>query len=340
MANTRYDNFVLENMLTEALTTQIELSNYMTIDDSLVENAGMTKKVNTYSSTGDVEDVAEGSGNTASIEMSYTTSTYDVGTTQGRFIYTDEDEMSDPFLVDNGINHLAKKLTNKMVEKTVAEWKKATLQQGYASTISTDTIIDAIGLLNKENDEEAGLFLLINPSMKAAMRKALGDDLKYSEGFARTGYIGTVCGVPVITSKAIDNNIAILASKKAVTCFVKKNASVSSERNENTRTNTIYGRMVNVVALTDAKEVVFIGKNPTTATTITTSAAGAKTVAGAATTGAVVKVYINGKLDGTTTAASSAYSYTATANLASGDKIKVVAQAEGQIASIKEVVVD
>ena len=260
MSNTRYENFVLENMLTEALTTQIGISNYMTIDDSLVETAGMTKKVNTYSSTGDVEDVAEGAGNTNSITMSYTTSTYDVATTQGRFVYTDEDEMTDPFLVDNGISDLGKKLTNKLTAKAITEFEKATLKVEYTTAIAFSDIVDAIGMLNKENDEEAGLFMLVNPDMKAALRKALGDDLKYSEGFARTGYIGSVCGVPVITSKAVHADEAIIASKKAVSCFVKKNASISSERNENTRTNTIYGRMVNVVALTDAKEVVLIKK--------------------------------------------------------------------------------
>ena len=247
MANTRYENIVLQDKLTEALKTAISISSYITMDDSLTEAAGMTKRVNTYASTGDVQDVAEGEGNTTNITMAYTSKDYKVTTTQGRFVWTDEDEMTDPFLVDSGITDLGKKLTNNLVDKAIAELLKADLK-----------IVDAIALLNKENDEEAGLFMLVNPAMKGALRKVLGDDLKYSEGFARTGYIGSVCGVPVVVSKAVPNGKAIVASPKAVTCFVKKDSEVETDREQNTRTNTIYGRFVNVVALTDASEVVVI----------------------------------------------------------------------------------
>lgn len=169
MANTRYENFVLQDKLTEALKTAISISNYITLDDSLTESAGMTKKINTYASTGDVQDVAEGAGNTTDITMSYTTKEYKVGTTQGRFVCTDEDEMTDPFLVDSGIIDLGKKLTNNLVEKAIAEMEKATLKVEYANggMISFNNIVDAIAKLNKENDEEAGLFMLVNPAMKA-----------------------------------------------------------------------------------------------------------------------------------------------------------------------------
>jgi hypothetical protein len=77
-----------------------------------------------------------------------------------------------------------------------------------------------------------------------------------------------------------------------------------------------------------------MGPGQATAATITTYTAGAKTVAGAATTGATVEVYINGKLDKTATAASSAYSVTCSENLASGDKVKVIAKLDGYINSV------
>ena len=260
MANTRYENIVLQDKLTEALNTGISISNYMTIDTSLTETAGMQKVIHVYSSTGNVADVTEGNGNTSAITMSYTAKPYTVATTQGMFKYTDEDEMADPFLVDGGITDLGKKLSNSLVSKAIAEFEKATLVQTYAKggTITFDNIVDAIAKLNKENDEEAGLFMLVNPAMKASLRKALGDDLKYSESFARTGYIGTVCGVPVITSKAVVAGHAYIASKAAVTCFVKKDSEIETDRDINTRTNTVIGRFVNVVALTDANEVVLL----------------------------------------------------------------------------------
>lgn len=64
--------------------------------------------------------------------------------------------------------------------------------------------------------------------------------------------------MPVIVSKAVTDGEAILASKKTVPRFVKKDTEIETDRDKNTRTNTIYGRFVNVVALTDANEVVLI----------------------------------------------------------------------------------
>jgi len=53
-SHTIYDNFVLENKINELLTTAIDLSNYMTVDNSLTENAGMTKIINRYTAEGNV----------------------------------------------------------------------------------------------------------------------------------------------------------------------------------------------------------------------------------------------------------------------------------------------
>lgn len=328
MSNSRYENFVLEDKLNEALTTGLSISQFLTIDESLKEEAGMMKKINKYSSTGDVQDVAEGYGNTSAIEMGYTQETYTVGTTQGRFIYTDEDEMTDPFLVDAGITDLGKKLVNNMVDKAIDEYKKASKNIASAS-ISFDDFVDAIALLNKENDEEAGLFALVNPDMKGKLRKAMGDDLKYVEAFVRSGYIGSVCGVPVYVSKAIPNDMVIIASKKAVTAFVKKSTEIEQDRDKNTRTNTIYGRFVNVVALTNDDEVAFIAKASTTPT-ITTYTKNAKTVAGTCGAGAEVKVYINGVFDGKATVSGTSFTYTAKANLAAADVVKVIAREDGK----------
>ena len=100
--------------------------------------------------------------------------------------------------------------------------------------------------------------MLINPAQQASFRKNLKDDLKYVEGFVRSGYIGSVCGVPVIVSKAVPAGEAYLASREAVTCFVKKGSEVEQERDANTRQNKVYARKVMLIALTDANKVVKI----------------------------------------------------------------------------------
>lgn len=75
MGNTRYENFVLENKLNEILATKLAMSQFLTTNTSLEANEGMTWKVNVYDATGDVEDVAEGAGNSGAIEMAYTQNT-------------------------------------------------------------------------------------------------------------------------------------------------------------------------------------------------------------------------------------------------------------------------
>jgi hypothetical protein len=60
MAHQVYENVVLSNRINDILTTEVNLNNYMTIDNSLAENAGMKKKVITYTSTGNVEALGMG----------------------------------------------------------------------------------------------------------------------------------------------------------------------------------------------------------------------------------------------------------------------------------------
>lgn len=255
MAHTIYQNFILANKVSDILTTQVDLNTYMTVDTELAENAGMKKVINTYTATGNVQNLAMGEGNTADIEVSFTPTEYTVGTTQGRFKYYDEQEMADPMVVDAGLDGIAKTMVNDFTTKAIAEYEKATLTlTGTAWTF--DTVVDAIAKMNLE--DETGLFLLISPADQANFRKALKDDLKYVEGFVRTGYIGSVCGVPVIVSKAVAKGKGYLATKDAITLFIKKDTEIEQERDANTRENRVFVRKVALVALTDATKLVKI----------------------------------------------------------------------------------
>lgn len=258
MAHTLYENKVLENKIESLLTTAIDMNSYMTIDNSLTQTAGMKKAVNVYTATGNVEDVAEGQGNSGDISVSFTTKEYEVKTTQGKFSYFDEQEMKDPMVVEVGLKAIAEKMTNDLTAKAIAELGKATKTATYNLGITFDNIVDAIATLNVE--DESGLFLLVNAGDKAGLRKSLGEELKYSEGFARTGYIGSVCGVPVIVSKAVPASTAFLATKEAVTCFVKKGSEIEQERTADTRKNDVIARKVMLVALTDDTKVVKLTK--------------------------------------------------------------------------------
>lgn len=255
MAHTVYENEVLSNKINDILTTSVDLNSYLTIDTSLAENAGMKKVINTYTSTGVIEELAMGEGNSSSIEVTFSPVEYEVKTYQGKFAFYDEQEMTDPLVVDTGLKHSADIMTNTFTAKAVAEWEKATLTH-TAATWAFDVVVDAIAKMNLEN--EGGLFMLISPADKAAIRKALKDDLKYNEDYVRAGYIGTVCGVPVIVSKAVTAGTAYLATKEAVTLFVKKQSETEYERDADKRNNSYWIRKVAVVALTDATKVVKI----------------------------------------------------------------------------------
>ena len=256
-----YDNFVLENKIEDMLITKLDLAQYATHDDSLTETAGMKKIVNKYTATGNVQDLKMGEGNTDDIEVAFESQEYVVGTTQGRFPYYDEEAMTDPMVVDVGIQKLSAQMVNDLTTKIVAEFNKTGLVE-YGVTWTFDNIVDAISVFDQSVETEEGLFLLINPAQIASFRKNLEDSLKYVEGFVRTGYIGTVCGVPVIATKAVPAGQAFLATKKAVTIFTKKGSEIEQERIANDRLNKIYARKVMVVALTDGTKCVRLSSNP------------------------------------------------------------------------------
>ena len=255
MAHTIYENIILSNKINDILTTQIDLNSYMTIDTSMTEQAGMKKVINTYTATGEVEELAMGEGNSTEITVSFVPTEYEVKTFQGKFAFYDEQEMTDPMVVDVGLEGSAKTMINTFTAKAVEEFGKATLTVP-ATAWNFEVVVDAIAKMNLESEE--GLFLLISPADQANFRKELKDDLKYAEGFVRTGYIGSVCGVPVIVSKAVPAGTGFLATKEAVSVFIKKDTETEYKREPDTRHNAYWVRKVAVVALTDATKVVKI----------------------------------------------------------------------------------
>lgn len=185
--------------------------------------------------------------------------------------------------------------------------------------------------------------MLVGLKAKAAIRKQLKDELKYVEDFARKGYIGSIMGMPVYESKAVPEDCAFIATKEAVTAFIKKGVESEQERVPNTRQNILYLRKCMVVALTNANKVIMMGPAQTTTVTCVADKSDA-TITGAADTGAVVYAYqADGTFIGKATAASNAYSISASA-VASGwtagtSKVFVVVEEAGKCNEYKEATV-
>jgi len=258
MANTPYENIVLSNKITSILNTKLNTKPLMTIDSDLTVSAGMTKTINVYTYTGTVEELAEGAGNTVTGTADYVDTDYTVKTSQQKASYTDEKIMKDPTFIDTIIKGMADKMVNKINADYFAELAKVTLGVTYAKdgAISYNTVVDAVAKM--EFEDESGLFLIINSGMLADLRKdTLFVSAKLGEILFK-GQIATICGMPVILSNLCPAGVSYVAHKDAVTLFIKKDVTVADERDEDTRTNFAFARMVNLIALTDATKVVKI----------------------------------------------------------------------------------
>ena len=262
-----YANSVIEDMLEELLETNLNAMNLMTIDTELAQHAGMIKNVLVYKYEGEVEELQRGQGNTKVGTLSHEVAPYTVVTAQHMFQYADEDAMIEPKVVQHGVAGAAKTIANHMNEKYMAELAKAELVVNAAGeALNYDLVVDALaameanGAISGASAERAseGAFLLINPKQRGELRKDADFKAAAHGEIVFSGQIGQVAGLPVIVSALVPEGMAFVATKEAVTCFVKKESEVEQDRDINTRVNTIVMRKVNVVALTDKSKVVKI----------------------------------------------------------------------------------
>lgn len=257
MAHTIYENFFLSNEVEDQYNSHLDLQQFCTIDNSLVGTPGMKRVINVYRATDGTEKLVMGAGNTKSIEVSLTDSEYEILLAQNRFDYYDEQAMTDPNLVPVGMKHAGTDLFNTTNADIFAEFNKTGLVV-EVTAFGFDAFVDAAATLNLENLENVTIFGFVSPKDMAKVRKALKDDLKYVEAFAKNGYVGTVAGINLYTKKDADEGTVIVGTKEAVTLFNKKGVEVGQEREENTRKNSVFSRKYYLAALTDETKAVKI----------------------------------------------------------------------------------
>ncbi len=263
MANTPYENFFLASIVEDQFNSHLDLARFCTVDTSLQGTAGMKKIINVYSATDGTEKLAQGEGNSKSITAGFTQKEYEILLAQNRFEWYDEEAMKDPQLVPVGMKHAGTDLFNTMNADIFAEYKKGTQTVAVSGNAYFDAFVDGIAKMNVENDENLEIFAFVSPVVKAKLRKALREDLKYVEAFARAGYIGTVANVNVYDKKDAEDNEIVMATKEAVRLLVKtgteteqitKNAR--SETAANVRLNTAFSRKYYIAALDNDTKVV------------------------------------------------------------------------------------
>ena len=276
MAHKIYDNFFLSNEVEDQFNSHLNLQTFCTVDNSLVGEAGMLRKINVYKATDGTEKLAMGEGNTKSIEVTFTPEEYRILLAQNRFEYFDEQAMTDPMLVPVGVRHMGTDMFNTVNADIYGEFKKAT-QVVVTTAFDFAAFVDAQSVLNLEQLEGVSIFAFVCAADMADIRKSLKDTLQYVEKFAVSGYVGTVGGVNLYTKKDATPGDVIIATKEAVTLFNKKGSEIEqilannrSETAANVRKNTIFSRKYYLAALTDETKAVKIHKGTATLTADTT----------------------------------------------------------------------
>lgn len=256
MANTIFDNKIIEAKAKDLLTTTLNTRTLMTIDDSLTAEAGMTKTINVYTYDGEAEELAVGVGNTNRGSISYKGTDYTVKMVQQAFDYHDEDFMKDNTIVDNMLKGANQVMANKMTADFIAECGKATVKHTLAGDLTYNDVVDAIGMLNVE--DESKLFIVIPNAWKADIRK--DDDYKTARmgEVVYNGQVGQIAGIPVIATKALTDK-AYVMTNEAVKLFMKKDVEVEQERDADKRKNSVYLRTAYICALEDATKICAIG---------------------------------------------------------------------------------
>lgn len=332
-----YPNFVLENKIKSILSTKLDINRFLTPDYGLEGTPGLTKKIHTYTGTGSAEVLGRGDGNTTFIDADYVEQTYTAVRTQGQTRWYDDDEFSDPALVDAKLQSLSESMVNAWTAAAITEYSKSlrSLACDFSTTANNylfNLFADALAMFPEEED---GLFALINPSNKAWVRKALADDLKYVEAYVRTGYVGTVCGVPIYESKAVLEDSICIAKREAVKAFIKTGVRVERDKDINTKKNTVVADRYAIIALVDNSKCMMLAKAQSTACAITTYTKNAKTIAGTCGTDCFLVHVVDGDGEAYDVVPSSgSWTMAAKANLTAGDKINATAFAAGKAAKV------
>ena len=257
MSNTVYENFFLSNTVEDQFNSHLDLQRFCVVDDNLVGTAGMKRIIHSYRATNGTEKLTVGQGNSKSIEVSYIPVEYEIALAQNNFKWFDEHAMTDPMLVPVGMKHIGTDMFNTVQGDVYGEFAKTGIEV-TATAPNFDAFVDASAALKLEKVEDVEIFAFVSPADKAKVRKALKDDLKYVEAFARQGYIGSVAGINLYDKADATEGEIVVAIKGAVTIFNKGGVETEQERDPNTRQNTAYSRKYYVVALTDESKAVKI----------------------------------------------------------------------------------
>lgn len=267
---------VMGDMIEAKIPHLLKFTPFAKVDTSLVGVPGDTKTVPSWNFIGAAEDVAEGE-EIETQKLTASTATFTIKKAMRSVGITQESinsGLGDP--VGAAENQLAKAIAVKLDADVLAAAMTATLTyDGSASKIAYAGIVDAVGVLDEEENTDKVMF--INPAQITTLRKDADfvDKNKYGNDVMVTGEIGMVGNTRIVPSKQIIKNesgnyvcpIIKLepASNEteyaetelaALTIFLKKDTSVDHEWFPKKQTHDITAAKYYGVALTNAAKVV------------------------------------------------------------------------------------
>ena len=265
------DPEVMAPMISAKIEKAIVATPFAKIDTTLSGKPGSTITVPKYQYIGDAEDLAEGV-TADKTQLTTTSAEYTVKKAVKQVELTDEAVLSgygNPVGETN--SQLAKSIASKVDNDVLDALKGAQLQKTFDSAISYNNVVDAIDVLNEEENVEKVMF--IHPKQVSGLRKDsnfISND-KYPNNVIMKGEIGMIANTRIVaTKKAVNdaktyflNPIVELKPESqtgdeiaAVTIFLKRDTNVETQRELGNYTTLIGADKHYVAALTDESKVV------------------------------------------------------------------------------------
>ena len=266
------DPEVMAPMISAKIESAIVATPFAKIDTTLAGKPGSTITVPKYKYIGDAEDLAEGvTADKTKLETTH--AEYTVKKAVKQVELTDEAVLSgygNPVGETN--SQLGKSIASKVDNDVFDELAGAQLVYNGAETgISYDEVVNAIDVLNEEENVEKVMF--IHPKQVSQLRK--DDDFisndKYNNNVIMRGEIGMIANTRIVPSKKAVNEAGtyfinpIVELKPedqtgdeiaAVTIFLKRDTNVETQRELGNYTTLIGADKHYVAALTDESKVV------------------------------------------------------------------------------------
>lgn len=265
------DPEVMAPMISAKLEKAIVATPFAKIDNTLVGRPGSTITVPRYEYIGDAEDLAEGV-NADKTKLETTSAPYVIKKAVKQVELTDEAVLSgygNPVGETN--SQLAKAIASKVDNDVMDALKGAQLGKTFETGISYNNVVDAIDVLEEEENVEKVMF--IHPHQVSELRKDenfISND-KYNNNVIMRGEIGMIANTRIVPSKKAINDEGTLYlnpivelkgesqtgdETAAVTIFMKRNVNIETQRELNNYTTLIGADEHYVAALTDESKVV------------------------------------------------------------------------------------